>query len=478
VSSEETGEKAPEDGQGGVQATEEAARSGSREAGEADKGGPHAEADGHGQPDKSPRRTEEHRQPQRAEVSNYEIVSHWFGEAAERLDLRDDIAAVLRSSYREVQVQVPVKLKEGRIHVFSGYRVQHNGARGPYKGGIRYHPEVDLDEVRALAELMTWKTAIAGIPYGGAKGGVNVDPKKLEAGELQSVTRSFMDKVEKVLGPTRDIPAPDVGTDAQVMAWLMDEYGKLHGHTPACVTGKPISLEGSYGREAATGRGVVYMFREAAPQLELSPSDSRFVVQGFGNVGSWAARIMQELGATMVGASDASGAIRSDGGIDADALVEHVRDGGTLPEFDGAEPIEPDDLLEIECEVFIPAALGGMLHKQNAERLRCRMVVEGANSPTTPAADEILEDKGILVVPDVMANAGGVVVSYFEWVQNLQHFRWDEREVNERLGRIMRRAFREVSERARECSLPLRAAAYELGIERVVEASRTRGYIA
>jgi glutamate dehydrogenase (NAD(P)+) len=477
ISDEAVGETT-ENEDGGVQATEEAARSGAREAGETDKGGPHAEADGHGQPDKSPRQTEEHRQPQRAEVSNYDIVSHWFNAAAERLDLREDVAAVLRSSYREVQVQVPVKLQDGHIHVFSGYRVQHNGARGPYKGGIRYHPEVDLDEVRALAELMTWKTAIAGVPYGGAKGGVNVDPKKLEVEELQSLTRSFMDKIEKVLGPTRDIPAPDVGTDAQVMAWLMDEYGKLHGHTPACVTGKPISLEGSYGREAATGRGVVYMYCEAASQLDLSPSDTRFVVQGFGNVGSWAARIMQERGATMVGVSDASGAIRSHEGIDADALVQHVREGGKLPDFDGAEAIEPDDLLEVECEVFIPAALGGMIHKQNAGRLRCRMVVEGANSPTTPAADEILEDNGILVVPDVMANAGGVVVSYFEWVQNLQHFRWDEHEVNERLGRIMRRAFREVCERARDCSLPLRAAAYELGIERVVEASRTRGYIA
>jgi glutamate dehydrogenase (NAD(P)+) len=474
---DEAVEETREDAEGGVQATEEAARSNSREAGESDKGGPHAEADGHGAPDKSPKRTEEHRQPQRAEVSNYEIVRHWFGLAAERLELRDDIAAVLRSSYREVQVQVPAKLQDGSIHVFSGYRVQHNGARGPYKGGIRYHPEVDLDEVRALAELMTWKTAITGIPYGGAKGGVNVDPKKLEEQELQAVSRSFMDKIEKVLGPTRDIPAPDVGTDAQVMAWLMDEYGKLHGHTPACVTGKPIALEGSYGREAATGRGVVYMFREAAPQLDLSPSDTRFVVQGYGNVGSWAARIMQQLEARMVGASDASGAIRNDNGIDADALVDHVRQGGSLPEFDGAESIDPDELLEVECEVFIPAALGGMIHKQNADRLRCRMIVEGANSPTTPAADDILYDKGILVVPDVMANAGGVVVSYFEWVQNLQHFRWDEREVNERLGRIMRKAFREVSERANRSDLPLRTAAYELGIERVVDASRTRGYI-
>jgi glutamate dehydrogenase (NAD(P)+) len=477
VSPDEAVDETGEDAEGGVQATEEAARSDSKEAGEADKGGAHAEADGHGAPDKSPRRTEEHRQPQRAEVSNYEIVSHWFGLAAERLGLRDDIAAVLRSSYREVQVQVPVKLQDGRIHVFSGYRVQHNGARGPYKGGIRYHPEVDLDEVRALAELMTWKTAIAGIPYGGAKGGINVDPKKLEPHELQAVSRSFMDKIEKVLGPTRDIPAPDVGTDAQVMAWFMDEYGKLHGHTPACVTGKPISLEGSYGREAATGRGLVYMYREAAPQLDLSPSDTRFVVQGYGNVGSWAARIMQQLGARLVGASDSSGAIRSESGIDADALVEHVRAGGVLPEFDGVEPIEPDELLEIECDVFFPAALGGMIHKHNADRLRCRMVVEGANSPTTPAADEILHDNGILVVPDLMANAGGVIVSYFEWVQNLQHFRWDEREVNERLGRIMRKAFREVSERAGDGGVPLRTAAYELGIERVVDAARTRGYI-
>ena len=439
--------------------------------------GAHAGA-GHGPPDKSPRPTEEQPEPQRAEVTNYEIVAHWFGEAAERLGLREDVAAVLRSSYREVQVQVPVTLSaDGKIHVFSGYRVQHNGARGPYKGGVRYHPEVDLDEVRALAELMTWKTAIVGIPFGGAKGGVNVDPKKLESHELQSVTRSFMDKIEKVLGPARDIPAPDAGTDAQVMAWMMDEYGKLHGHTPACVTGKPIALEGSFGREAATGRGVVTMFREAAPLLDLSPSDTRFVVQGFGNVGSWAARIMQELGAKMVGVSDASGAVRSDEGIDAAALAEHVRGGGTLPDFDGVEEIDPDELLEVECELFIPAALGGMLHKQNADRLNTRLVVEGANSPTTPAADDILRDKDILVVPDVLANAGGVVVSYFEWVQNLQHLRWDEREVNDRLGRILRKAFREVFDRAGADEVPLRTAAYQLGIERVVDAARTRGYI-
>jgi glutamate dehydrogenase (NAD(P)+) len=438
---------------------------------------PHDGEGGHGHPDKSPKVSEEADTPQRAEVSNYEIVEHWFMVAAERLGLRDDEAAVLRSSYREVQVQVPVKLSDGRIHVFSGFRVQHNGARGPYKGGIRFHPEVDLDEVRALAELMTWKTAIAGIPYGGAKGGVNVNPGKLESHELQTVARSFMDKIEKVLGPSRDIPAPDVGTNAQVMAWFMDEYGKLHGHTPACVTGKPVSLEGSLGREAATGRGVVYVFQKAAAELGIDPADCRYVVQGFGNVGSWAARLMKELGATMVGVADATGALQAEQGIDPVELVEHVREGGELSEFDSAESISPGDLLALDCDVFIPAALGGMLHEQNADSLRCRLIVEGANSPTTPAADEILSDRGVVIVPDVLANAGGVIVSYFEWVQNLQHFRWEESEVNERLGRIIRRAYDEISERAKQGDTSRRAAAYELGIERVVEAASTRGYI-
>jgi glutamate dehydrogenase (NAD(P)+) len=414
----------------------------------------------------------------RAEVSNYEIVNHYFDVAADRLGVPDDLRAVLRSAYREVQVQIPVRLSDGKVHVFSGYRVQHNGARGPYKGGIRYHPEVDLDEVRALASLMTWKTAIAGIPFGGAKGGVNCPAGDLERSELQQITRSFMDKIEKVLGPNRDIPAPDVNTNAQVMAWMMDEYGKLHGHTPAIVTGKPISLEGSYGREAATGRGLVYLYREAAPSLGLTPSETRVVVQGYGNVGSWAARIMQQLGCRLVAASDAHGAIRDDGGIDANALADHVAAGGKLGEFGGAETISPEELLETECEVFIPAALGGMIHAENADCLKCRVVIEGANSPTTPNADEILTDKGVFIIPDVMANAGGVVVSYFEWVQNLQHFRWDEREVNDKLGMIMRRAYREVVARTKDDDgSSLRVAAYQTGIERVLEAARTRGYI-
>jgi glutamate dehydrogenase (NAD(P)+) len=413
------------------------------------------------------------------EVSNYDIVNHWFDLAADRMELRDDIREVVRTSYREVQVQVPVMLGDGKIHVFKGFRVQHNGARGPYKGGIRYHPEVDLDEVRALATLMTWKTAVAGIPFGGAKGGVDCDPHALDVSELQQVTRSFIDKIEKVLGPQRDIPAPDVGTNAQTMAWMMDEYGKLHGHTPAIVTGKPISLEGSYGREAATGRGIVHMFREAAPALGLQPADCRVVLQGFGNVGSWAARIIAQLGATVIAVSDADGAIHAEEGLDPEALALHVRDGGKVAEFEGegAAAITPEELLALECEAFIPAALGGMIHAGNADLLNTRIVVEGANSPTTPQADEILAGKGVHVVPDVMANAGGVVVSYFEWVQNLQHFRWEEREVNEKLGSIMRRTYREVSARASEEEVPMRVAAYQTGIERVVDAARTRGYI-
>jgi glutamate dehydrogenase (NAD(P)+) len=414
---------------------------------------------------------------QRAAISDLDIVRFYFDQAVERLELPDDIRTVFWTPYREVTVQIPVKLSDARSHTFSGYRIQHHGARGPSQGGIRFHPDVDIDEVRALASLMTWKTAVANVPFGGAKGGVNCPADQLERSEVQKITRSFMDKIEKVLGPTRDIPAPDVNTNAQVMAWLMDEYGKLHGYTPAICTGKPIALEGSYGREQATGRGCVYMFREAAPQIGLTPAESTFVVQGYGNVGSWAARILQQLGAKMVGASDATGAIRGDAGIDADELAAHLREGGRLTDFPGTEVISPDELLAIECDVLIPAALGGMIHENNADRINAKMIIEGANSPTTPAADEILESNGVHVIPDVMANAGGVVCSYFEWVQNLQHFRWSEREVNDKLGGIMRRAYREVSARAKEERISLRQAAYLVGIERVVEASRTRGYV-
>ena len=410
-------------------------------------------------------------------TSSIEIVSAGFQAGAEQLGLADDLAEVLRTAYREVQVQIPVRLSDGRISTFHGYRVQHNGARGPYKGGLRYHPHVDLDEVRALAALMTWKTAIVGLPYGGAKGGVNCSPRGLMSEEAEELTRQLVDKLDTMIGPTRDIPAPDVGTDAQVMAWIMDEWAKLHGHNPAVVTGKPIELGGSYGRDAATGRGLVYVFRELAPRLGLSPDRTRVAIQGFGNVGSWAARILQGLGAKVVAASDQFGAIANPAGLDCEDLARHVAEGGRVPSFRGGEPIDGDALLAIDCDVLIPAALGGVLRADTAERVRAKVVLEGANSPTTPQADAILEDRGVLVVPDILANAGGVVVSYFEWVQNLQHFRWDEREVNDRLGTILRRACREVAARARTDVVSMRVAAYEIGIERVVAATRVRGTV-
>jgi glutamate dehydrogenase (NAD(P)+) len=414
---------------------------------------------------------------ERATVSDFAIVNHYFHRACERLELPDQIRDVMQTSYREIMVQLPVRLTNGETRVYSGYRVQHNGARGPYKGGVRYHPEVDLEEVRALAMLMTWKTALVNIPYGGAKGGINCPGDQLDQSELQSISRSFMRKVEKVLGPNRDIMAPDLNTNAQTMAWMMDEYGRLHGHTPAIVTGKPIALDGSYGREAAVGRGLSYLLREAAPQLGLSPPECTCVIQGFGNVGYHTASILHQLGVKIVGVSNAEGAIRSDHGIEPGDLHRFIEEGGKLPDFEKAEAISPEELYDVDCDVFVPAALGGMIHEGNADRMSCKILLEGANSPTTPIADEMLHEQGVFVIPDLLANAGGVVVSYFEWVQNMQHLRWEEREINDRLGTIMRHAYREINAVAKKRDLPLRIAAYELGIERVVEASRMRGYI-
>ncbi|MDQ4144756.1 MAG: glutamate dehydrogenase [Actinomycetota bacterium] len=384
---------------------------------------------------------------------------------------------ILRSSYREVRVQIPVRSADGKNQVFYGYRVQHNGARGPYKGGVRFHAEVNMDEVRALAQLMTWKTAIANVPYGGAKGGVNCPAEELTPNQKETVARLFIDRIHHVIGPTRDIPAPDLNTDAQTMAWMMDEYGKLHGHSPACVTGKPVSLEGSYGREAATGRGLVYAYREAAREIGLPAGEARVVLQGFGQVGSWAARLFAELGCRVVGVSDVTGAIHSDQGMDVDGLLRHQARGGTIGDCGEYDRVTPDELLELDCDVLVPAALGGMIHHRNADRLRCKMVVEGANSPTTPAADDVLRERGIYVVPDVVANAGGVIGSYFEWVQNLQHFQWGEREVNEKLANQVRQAYRAVATVAAQDGVPLRLAAYELAMNRVMEALKARGYL-
>jgi glutamate dehydrogenase (NAD(P)+) len=417
-------------------------------------------------------------QTPRPEVSALEAASQRFHLAADRLELPDDLRTLLLTSYREVQVSIPMRLADGRIHTYSGYRVQHNADRGPFKGGIRFHHEVDIEEFRALAATMTWKTALAGVPFGGAKGGVDCDPAQLTRPELEQLTRLLTQRIDKVLGPTRDIPAPDVNTDAQVMAWMMDEYGKAHGYTPQIVTGKPIALEGSLGRDSATGRGLVFVFREAAKEMGLEPAEATVAIQGFGKVGSWLARLLEEEGAKVIAVCDLSGAIRCEPGLDAKELSDHVAGGGSLTSFagEGVEAVSVEEFLGTSCDVFVPAALGGMVNAANADRLDCRMMLEGANGPTTPEADSMLEERGIVVVPDLLANSGGVVVSYFEWAQNQQHFRWEEEEVNERLERIMRRAYGEVAERA-GASRPgttLRVAAHELAIERVVEAARLR----
>lgn len=422
------------------------------------------------------------RQKARPDASALQTVSRHFDRAVERLRLPDGVRRVLGTAEREIQVQIPVRLSDGATRVFSGYRVQHNRARGPYKGGLRYHEAVDLDEVRALAALMTWKAAIVDVPFGGAKGGVDCPAALLGETELELVTRVLVDRIGDVLGPTRDIPAPDVNTNPRVMAWLMDEYGKLKGDTPAVVTGKPVSLGGSAGRQSATGRGVAHAYGEAARSARLTPDRTRVVIQGFGNVGSWAAQILSELGCTIVGVSDLSGAIVSEAGIDPNALLLHQAGGGTIADFpeapEGAQsdPIGHDELFSLDCEVLIPAALSGAITDANADAIRAAVIIEGANCPTTPAADEILHERGRLVVPDILANAGGVIVSYFEWVQNLQYFSWEEAEVNARLAAMMHRAYREVQQRAEAEGIPLRAAAYEIGIGRVAEAGRTRGH--
>ncbi len=413
-------------------------------------------------------------------ASSFASVSHYFDVAADRLRLADGVRRVVSVPEREVQVQIPIRLRDRQIHVFSGYRVQHNAARGPYKGGIRYHERVDLDEIRALAALMTWKTAIVDVPFGGAKGGINCPAQQLGETELEQITRVFVDRIGDVLGPNRDIPAPDVNTNAQVMAWIMDEYGKLHGDTPAVVTGKPVSLGGSLGRESATGRGVVHAYSEAARELGMDPAETRVAVQGFGNVGYWAAKTMAGLGCRLIAVSNTSGAVHSERGIDPDALRGHLDDGGLLADYPEASRITAAELIALDCEVLIPAALGGAVDAGNAQSVGARMLIEGANNPTTPEADVILNDRGVMVIPDVLANAGGAIVSYFEWAQNLQHFGWDEQEVNDRLEARMRRAYGEVSERARAGHTSLRVAAYELGISRVVEAGRLRrhrGYV-
>lgn len=402
------------------------------------------------------------------------ITDEQFQAAADHLKLEPDIQLVLRSPYRELIVQIPVRMDDGRLELFHGYRVQHNALRGPYKGGLRFHPEVDLNEVRSLAALMTWKTALVDIPFGGAKGGVTCDPTKMSRNELQRLTREFTRKLDMALGVYRDIPAPDVNTNPQVMAWIMDEYGKKHGYTPAIVTGKPVSLGGSLGREQATGRGTTIVTREACKALKIDLKRATVAIQGFGNVGSWTAKLMAEQGAKIVAVSDVFGGIRNEAGLDILALFEHVKNTKSVQGFRGSQAITNEELLCQNVDILIPAALGGAVNRENADQIRAKVVIEAANSPVTTRADEMLRARGIAVIPDILVNAGGVTVSYFEWVQNLQQFRWDLDRVNDELEKRMIAAWTQVHRVATEQRLSYRIAAYCVALEKVAEAARQR----
>jgi glutamate dehydrogenase (NAD(P)+) len=367
-------------------------------------------------------------------------------------------------------------MDSGEVEIFIGYRVQHNGSRGPTKGGIRYHHEVNLHEVRGLAKLMTWKTALLDLPFGGAKGGVGVDPRRLSPGELERLTRRFTDRIAIALGPFRDIPAPDLGTNAQTMAWIFDEYGKRAGYTPGAVTGKPVAIGGSVGRDEATGRGVMIVLRVAARDIGVEWEGSVSAIQGFGKVGSHLARCLVEEGGKVIAVTDAEGGVYREGGLDITALIEHVKVTRTVVGFSGAEPLTQEDFWSVPCDFMVPAALGSVITEEgSAQALQCRVLVEAANAPTTPTADRILQQRGITVIPDFLANAGGVVVSYFEWTQNLQQLRWEIEEVRERLGRKMVSAYREVSTLAKKEGVTLRTAAYALALRRVAEAEELRG---
>ena len=374
-------------------------------------------------------------------------------------------------------MQVPVRLDNGELLVVRGYRVQHNGARGPYKGGIRYHPEADLDEVRALASLMTWKTALLDVPFGGAKGGIEVDPTGMSQGELERMTRRFLAAISHVIGVYRDIPAPDMNTNAQTMAWMMDAYGARAGYSPAIVTGKPVALGGAPGREAATGRGVIYVLEAYAREKGLDLSSMRLVIQGFGNVGSWAAVEAASLGVKVIAVSDRYGGVYSEDGLDVPKLVDVVRAGGSIVDADGDEAVTNEELLEIDCDVLIPAALDEVIHSGNADQVHASVIVEAANYPITPPADKVLHDRGVVVIPDILANAGGVTGSYFEWTQNIQQFTWKESRFNEELRDKMQTAYTATSAMAESKGCTLRQGAFAIGIQRVAEAVRLRGYI-
>jgi glutamate dehydrogenase (NAD(P)+) len=412
----------------------------------------------------------------REDLNPFRIAQMQFDLAAEHLKLDSGLRQVLRAPKRILEVSIPTKMDNGQVKVFTGFRVQHNVARGPAKGGIRFHPNVSLDEVKALAAWMTWKTATVNIPYGGGKGGIICDPKRMSRTELERMTRRFTAEILPIIGPERDIPAPDVYTDAQTMAWIMDTYSMTLGYpVPGVVTGKPISIGGSEGRHEATARGCLVVTEEACKVRRMSLRGSTVAIQGFGNAGSIAARLFSEKRAKIVAISDSRGGVYSSRGIDPSKAMRYKERAGTVVGMPGTSRISNDDLLALKVDILIPAALENVITLSNADQIRARIVAEAANGPTTPHADQVLARKGIMVLPDILANAGGVTVSYFEWVQDLQAFFWSEAEVNQRLDTIMRRAFTDVYESSRKYHTPMRTGAYILAVGRVAEATQVRG---
>ncbi|MBV8821292.1 MAG: Glu/Leu/Phe/Val dehydrogenase [Ktedonobacteraceae bacterium] len=411
-----------------------------------------------------------------AQVNPYHMAVQQFELAAEKLGLSEDMREILRRPKRELIVNFPVRLDNGHIKTFIGYRVQHNVSRGPAKGGIRYSPAVTLDEVKALAMWMTWKCAVVGIPYGGAKGGVICDPKSMNTAELERMTRRYTSEIAIMIGPHSDIPAPDVNTNAQVMAWIMDTYSMHEGFSvPAVVTGKPLSIGGSEGRNEATATGVLFVTRQAAKRIDMPLRGARVSIQGYGNAGATAARLFHNEGCKIIAVSDTRGGIYSESGLDPATVVRHKQERGSVVGFPRAQTLHVQDVLEVPCDILIPAATEGVITVANAEKVQARIVAEAANGPTTPEADAILFKRGILVIPDILANAGGVTVSYFEWVQDLQSFFWGVEEITQRLEVIMNRSFTAVAEKADHYHCDLRLAANMLAIARVAEATQMRG---
>ncbi|MDA7979627.1 MAG: glutamate dehydrogenase [Pirellulales bacterium] len=408
----------------------------------------------------------------------FEATQIYFDRAADHLDLSPNIRTLLLTAKREVQVQVSIERDNGEIATYLGYRVQHDDSRGPMKGGLRYHHDVDLDEVRSLAALMTWKTAVVDLPYGGAKGGISIDPRAHSHRELERVTRKFVDEIHDLIGPDRDIPAPDMGSNAEVMAWITNQYSKYHGFSPACVTGKPVEMHGLPGREEATGRGVGIVTIKLIGRLGRKINQTRVAIQGFGNVGSHAAKFLSEADCKVVAISDVSGAYYNPDGINiADALHHSLTNNYSLSGFAGAESISNAELLTLNVEVLIPAALGGVITGENAANIKAGIIVEAANAPVHPQADDVLDPKGTIVVPDILVNAGGVTASYFEWVQNRQHYRWGVNRVRQELDRVMSDSFERVWELASQRKVSLRTAAYILGIGRVGRATILGGSV-